>query len=135
LIPVNVCPANSYDGRTVEIDLEKERGNVTAFGRVTPESAIDVVLVALTAARSRRLRTMLFAFEALVLTRDLSILEAHTIAERMAHAGRGLSRAAFVIRDECTAIVAHMATTAANRGLDAAVFRAQADALAWLDGA
>ncbi len=108
---------------------------MTAFGRVTPESAMDLTLVALTAARARRLRTLLFAFERLSLTRQLSILEAHSLAERMAHAGRGVVRTAFVIGEECTAVVRHLATTAANRGLEVAAFAAEADARAWLDGA
>ena len=135
LIPVNLPGARSYDAPSMQIDPTKERGSVSVFGRVSPESATDVMLAALTAARARRLRTVLFAFERLALSRELSILEAHAVAERLAHAGRGLLRAAFVIREECAAIGAHMATTAANRGLEAAVFRREADAVAWLDAA
>ncbi len=119
----------------MEIDIEKERGCVTAFGRVTPESAIDLTLVALTAARARRLRTLLFAFERLALTRKLSILEAHSLAERMVHAGRGVARTAFVISEDCAAVARHLATTAVNRGLDVAAFAGRAEALAWLDAA
>jgi hypothetical protein len=122
-------------GASVDIDIEKQRGWVSAFGRITPESAMDLTLVALTAARARRLRTLLFAFERLALTRPLSILEAHSFAERMAQTGRGVARTAFVINTECAAVTRHLATAAANRGLEAAAFVAQADALAWLDAA
>ena len=119
----------------MQIDPQNERGSVSVLGRVTPESATDVMLAALTAARARQLRTILFAFQELVLTRELSILEAHAVAERLAHAGRGVSRAAFVIRDECRTVGGHIATTVANRGLEAAVFGSPAAALAWLDAA
>ena len=135
LIPVNVSQISAYDAEAVEIDANKARGCVSAFGRVTPESAMDLTLVALTAARARRLRTLLFEFDRLALTRELSILEAHALAERMAQAGRGVARTAFVISDHCTAVVRHLATAAANRGLEVAAFAALADALVWLDAA
>ena len=117
----------------VDIDVDKGRGYVTAFGRVTPESAIDLMLVALTAARARRLRTLLFAFDRLALTREISILEAHSLADRMARAGRGISRTAFVIRDECAAALRHLATAATNRGFEVAAFAAEIEAVTWLD--
>lgn len=119
----------------MDIDMDKGRGYVTAFGRVTPESAIDFTLVALTAGRARGLRTLLFAFDRLALTRKISVLEAHALADRMAHAGRGVARTAFVVRDECAMVLRHLATAAANRGLEVAAFGAEVEAVAWLDAA
>lgn len=120
---------------TVQIDKDKERARVAQSGRMTPESATQVLIAALRTAREHKLRTVLLAFERLTLTRRLSVLEAHAIAEHMAEAGRGMRRVAFLLRDECSASIGHLSLAAGNRGLPVAAFAVEAEALAWLDAA
>lgn len=118
----------------MDINIAKRRARVAAYGRLSPETASDYTLVALSTASARDLRSVLFAFEGMSLTRALSIIEAHHFAERMVGAGRSLHRVAFVISDQCNAIMQHMVTVASNRGLESAAFGVEAEALAWLDG-
>lgn len=119
----------------MDIDIGKGRARVEAYGRLRPESAVDFALVALMAARARGLRTLLFAFDNLRLTRPLSAMEGRCIAVRLAQAGRGIARAAFVVPADCEWGVEQMTAAATSRGLTAAAFCVEAHAQAWLDEA
>lgn len=74
-------------------------------------------------------------FKQISLTRRMTVIECHHIGERLARAGQGLLKVAFVTCGDCVEPHAFVFTVAVNRGLRIAAFREQSEALSWLQAA
>jgi len=116
----------------MQIDRPNRRGRFSAGGTLLPEEATELATSALSAAGAERLRTLLLDFQSMKLTRRMSLTECHHVGERLARAGAGLSRVAFVTREDCVEPHGFLFTVAVNRGLQTAAFRDEKSALEWL---
>ena len=116
----------------MQIDRENKSGRFAAHGRLLPDEAIELASGALAAACAEGLKTVVLNFKDLSLTRRLSIAECHAVGARLARAGAGLARVALVARGECVEAHAFLLTVAQNRGLPAAAFHVESEALRWL---
>lgn len=118
----------------MKIDHEKRRGQFAIEGEFAPEEAIELAVSALNAALAERLKTLLVDVQRAKSTCRLSVTQSYDLGGRLAAAGRGLHRVAFLLREECMPLHAFLFTVAENRGLCAAAFVDEAQALGWLAG-
>ena len=116
----------------MDIDKHSGRGRFNATGKLLPEEAVELATSALSAAGAEELKTLVIDFKQASLTRRMSVTECHHVGERLARAGRGLLKVAFITTDDCAQHHAFLFTVATNRGLRAATFREEGDALSWL---
>ena len=59
-------------------------------------------------------------------------MDCHRIGEQLARHRQRVGRIAFVVRRHCIEECSHLNTVASNRGLAAAAFEHESQALAWL---
>ena len=116
----------------MDIDKHNRRGRFSASGTLLPEEAAELATSALSVAEAEALRTLIIDFKRTSLTRRMTVTECHNVGERLARAGRGLLRVAFLTSDECSRHHAFLFTVATNRGLRAATFGDETAALDWL---
>jgi len=116
----------------MDIDRPNRRGRFNASGTLLPEEATDLAAAALSAAGAEDLATLTVDFKRMALTRRMTVTECHHVGERLARAGRGLVKVAFITSDECNRHHAFLFTVAANRGLRVAAFVDEGEALRWL---
>jgi hypothetical protein len=116
----------------MQIDTENSRGRVVATGCLAPETAAELTFAALQAAAARKLGGLVLNFKDLSLTRSLEVMDCHKIGEQLARDARPVRRIAFVLRLECIEHASHLCTVASNRGLAAAAFEHESQAIAWL---
>lgn len=117
----------------MQIDKPNRRGRFVATGARPPEEAVELVASALDVARSQDLRTVLCDCKSMTLTRRMSVTECHHVGERLARAGMGLARLAFLVDEPCPDPHDFVLTVATNRGLAAESFEDERRALDWLD--
>lgn len=116
----------------MQIDREKSRGRLSAAGQLPPAEAVELARSALAEAQAERLDTLILDFKDMSLTRIMSTTECYGAGERLANAGKGLRKVAFLARPDCLEPHAFALTVAFNRGLSVAHFESEADALGWL---
>lgn len=119
----------------MDIDRDNSRGRFSAVGRLLPEEASELATSALAAASAERVSTLIVDMQAMTLTRGMSVTECHGVGERLARAGSGLQKVAFVTRDDCLEAHTFIFTVARNRGLRVATFENEPAALQWLQAA
>ena len=122
-------------GFFMQIDRQNSRGRFSAAGRLLPEEASELAVSALAAASAERVSTLILDLQSVTLTRGMSVTECHNAGERLARAGRGLEKVAFVTREDCVEPHAFIFTVARNRGLRVATFESEPEALQWLQAA
>jgi hypothetical protein len=116
----------------IHFDHENGQGRLAVSGQLSLEAALNVVTSALEAANVRNVETLIVDLTGVSLTHRMSVIDCHYAGGCLAHAGRGLRRIAFLTRGECLAKVGFLFTVAANRGLRAAFFSEESEALGWL---
>src|SRR5258708_27737713 len=119
----------------MQIDRDNGGGRFSAVGRLLPEEASELATSALAAAGAERVSTLIVDLTAMTLTRGMSVTECHNIGERLARAGRGLQKVAFVTGGDCLEAHTFIFTVARNRGLQVATFGNEPEALRWLQAA
>jgi len=116
----------------MQIDIENSFGRIVANGRMMPEQAVEIATTALTEAEAGQVCGLILDLREVSLTRTLSITECHEVGERLARAGRGLCKVAFVTRAECMEPHQFVFAVARNRGLQVATFANETEAEGWL---
>jgi hypothetical protein len=117
-------------------DMEPERAceyaRFTPTGRVSTEQMSRLIIDALVAASERRTRRLLVDLRALDVIARPTWVQYYDLGEALARAGRGGSRIAFVLAPEDLKRYELTLLVASNRGLPAAGFATEAEAVAWL---
>jgi hypothetical protein len=116
----------------MHIDREKQSGRFTAAGELMPAEVGSLATSAVEVAGAERLRTLIVDFARTSMPRALTVTECYQLGERLAQAGAGLRKVAFLTPAHCIDLHAFIFTVAANRGLAAAAFTGEAEALRWL---
>src|SRR5262245_6082540 len=116
----------------MDIDWNKQRGTCTATGSCSLEELADIAASALAAASTQKLATLLLDFSRVQLPRAATMAECYEFGLRLAKAGTGLRKVAFVTPPTCVGEQEFFFTVIANRGLQAAAFLRESEALGWL---
>lgn len=111
----------------------RDPARLVLSGEYSPDGALHVVTAALRTA-SAEARTVLVDASRARLTRPPTVIDCHYAGACIARAGAGLAKVAFVVPGACVASLAFLFTVAMNRGLRAASFDGEAQALEWLSG-
>jgi hypothetical protein len=111
----------------------RDPARLVLSGEYSPDGALQVVTAALRTA-SGEARTALVDATRARLNRPLTVIDCHYAGGCIARAGAGLAKVAFVVPGPCLAPLAFAFTVALNRGLRAASFSDEAQALEWLGG-
>jgi len=116
----------------MQINRQDQSGRFSAMGELMPAEAGSLAASALAAAGAERLRTLIVDFGRMTMPRALTVTECYQLGERLAQAGAGLRKVAFLTPAHCIDRHAFVFTVAANRGLAAAAFTQESEALRWL---
>jgi hypothetical protein len=101
-------------------------------GSVTFAEATEIAAAAITLARQRQIAKLLMVATALTGFEPPTVADRYMFGVKCAQAAGGLVRLAVVARPEMIDKQGFGTTVARNRGLVAAIFTSEEDALAWL---
>jgi hypothetical protein len=128
-------PAGTSSIAVMGLQIADAYAGFRPSGRTRPERLMRLVAAAISAARARRHCRLLIDLSSAAQWRDISLIERYRIGERWALAAAGHVRVAVVLAPGCLAKHEDFTITVANnRGLRAAAFASEAEALPWLLG-
>jgi hypothetical protein len=110
----------------------EEPERASASGPMAPLDAAAFAIAAAARARDAGARTLLVDFSRVVPAAPLSTIDAYEVGVRLAQQGVGLCRVAFLMSAGCLGANRFVLEVAANRGLAAAAFLDDREALRWL---
>ena len=116
----------------MDIDWNSKSGTCTAAGSRSLEELADFAAQALASAGAQKLLTLLLDFSRVQLPRAATMSECYEFGQRLAKAGAGLQKVAFVTPPDCVGEEEFFFTVIANRGLRAAAFTRESAARDWL---
>jgi hypothetical protein len=128
-----IFPAVSKPNLPPYFEIIGKRGFYRPVGRVSFEQGTDMIMVAITAARSLKLGSLVV--NALELTGHAppTVFGRHALAVKLAQSAGSELIVAFVVRPEMIDPQRIGIVMAHNRGVTGEVFTSEASALAWLD--